>query len=140
MISLRFNSKHTELEEGNIIHLKIGARKTIAPGKYEIWVDDITPLPGAEPTGYGCHSCGMIEEAKEDGSLPDGWMKKEFPNRSFFICADCQKEEMRGSPYCRVCGCSEFDPCFDENNDPCYWVEEDLCSACAKSEVKNEQT
>lgn len=32
---------------------------------------------------------------------------------------------------CRVCGCSEYDPCIDPATDePCHWVEWDLCSAC----------
>ncbi len=30
---------------------------------------------------------------------------------------------------CRVCGCSEFWPCDDEDG-PCAWVTPDLCSAC----------
>lgn len=28
---------------------------------------------------------------------------------------------------CRVCGCSHYDPC----EEGCWWVEPDLCSACA---------
>lgn len=36
--------------------------------------------------------------------------------------------------YCRVCGCTEEDPC-DEG---CWWIEPDLCSACgAKLEDEN---
>lgn len=32
---------------------------------------------------------------------------------------------------CRVCGCTEFDACWDEKaGTPCYWVAADLCSAC----------
>jgi len=31
---------------------------------------------------------------------------------------------------CRVCGCTENTPCMTEDG-PCYWVEKDLCSACA---------
>jgi hypothetical protein len=35
---------------------------------------------------------------------------------------------------CRVCGCSEFDPCVEDVAigvaAPCAWVDEDLCSAC----------
>jgi hypothetical protein len=27
---------------------------------------------------------------------------------------------------CRVCGCSQYDPC----EDGCWWIEKDLCSAC----------
>lgn len=33
---------------------------------------------------------------------------------------------------CRVCGCTDDDcsGCVEETGEPCYWVEEDLCSAC----------
>lgn len=33
---------------------------------------------------------------------------------------------------CKVCGCSDFDACVDEDGQPCYWVDDDLCSACWK--------
>lgn len=34
---------------------------------------------------------------------------------------------------CRECGCSELNPCTDpDDGGPCYWVERDLCSTCAK--------
>jgi len=34
---------------------------------------------------------------------------------------------------CRVCGCTDDDcrQCIEKTGEPCYWVEEDLCSACA---------
>jgi hypothetical protein len=33
---------------------------------------------------------------------------------------------------CRVCGCTDDDcrQCIEKTGEPCYWVEEDLCSAC----------
>jgi hypothetical protein len=33
---------------------------------------------------------------------------------------------------CRVCGCTDDDcgQCIEKTARPCYWVEEDLCSAC----------
>ena len=34
---------------------------------------------------------------------------------------------------CRVCGCSWDNACVTDDG-PCYWVEEDLCSSCAKGE------
>jgi hypothetical protein len=37
------------------------------------------------------------------------------------LCADCG-----GEPRCRVCGCTDDHAC----EGGCYWVEEDLCSAC----------
>lgn len=37
-----------------------------------------------------------------------------------------------GDRRCRVCGCTEYDcrQCVEKTGEPCYWVEEDLCSAC----------
>ena len=36
-----------------------------------------------------------------------------------------------GEPICRICGCWDWNPCQDEIDGPCWWVEENLCSACA---------
>lgn len=35
---------------------------------------------------------------------------------------------------CRVCGCTDDDcsQCVASQGHPCHWVEEDLCSRCAK--------
>ena len=37
-------------------------------------------------------------------------------------------------PSCRVCGCTDDDcsGCVERTGEPCYWVEPDLCSACAQ--------
>ena len=34
---------------------------------------------------------------------------------------------------CRVCGCTDDDCfcCIMHTGGPCYWIEDDLCSACA---------
>lgn len=34
---------------------------------------------------------------------------------------------------CRVCGCTDIDcrGCIARTGEPCHWVEDDLCSACA---------
>lgn len=36
-------------------------------------------------------------------------------------------------PSCRTCGCTEGDcsACIEKTGAPCFWVERDLCSACA---------
>jgi hypothetical protein len=40
--------------------------------------------------------------------------------------------------YCRICGCSETNPCEGEDG-PCSWVEADLCSRCdRKSEAPHD--
>lgn len=38
---------------------------------------------------------------------------------------------------CRECGCTDDQACVDAiSGDPCCWVEDDLCSVCAESEVR----
>ena len=40
-------------------------------------------------------------------------------------------ERPEGWPSCRVCGCWEYDSCWDEDQGvACSWVEPDLCSRC----------
>ena len=135
MITLEIKNRAPELIEGNVIHLKIASIEQRAPGKWRLVADDITPLPGAEPTGYGCDICGIIEEAKPDGSLPDGWTEKRFEQGSHFVCGNeyCQAERI-----CRVCGCTQEHAC-ETDEGPCYWVEDDLCSACALSQSGDQE-
>lgn len=41
-------------------------------------------------------------------------------------------ERMLGHPLCRVCGCTSYAACAGG----CWWVEADLCSACAFAAVE----
>ena len=34
---------------------------------------------------------------------------------------------------CKVCGCSEQDPCILHDHSTCHWVEQDVCSNCFPS-------
>jgi len=126
VITLHLN-KVREFKAGEVVHLKIVSVYQSAPGKWRLTVEDVTPLPGAEPTGYACRICGIIVEAKEDGSLPEGWKEQKYQEGSFYACPECVDD-----PFCRVCGCTQENPC----EGGCYWVEEDLCSAC---ETKSKQ-
>ncbi len=38
---------------------------------------------------------------------------------------------------CRICGCTDSDcsQCVEKTGEPCYWVEDDLCSACKTTVV-----
>ena len=79
MISLIIDTTRSDFEahvfkEGEIIHLKVKSCYMQAPDKWRLETENITPLPGYEPTGYACGICGIIEAAKDDGSLPDGWI------------------------------------------------------------------
>jgi transcription elongation factor Elf1 len=35
---------------------------------------------------------------------------------------------------CRVCGCTDVDPCITDLGETCAWVEPDLCNFCAEIE------
>lgn len=47
---------------------------------------------------------------------------------------ECLGVKAEGEPACRVCGCTEEDcqRCTDRTGEPCWWTEEDLCSACGE--------
>ena len=123
MITLQFKTRHIrEFKPGEVLHLKVASIEGQG-GRWRLIVDDVTPLPGAEATGYACRGCGTVELAAEDGGLPEKWVEKKFPEREFFLCPECQEDVQ----ICRVCGCSNEDPC----EEGCYWVEEDLCSVCS---------
>lgn len=32
---------------------------------------------------------------------------------------------------CRICACSELDPCWHDSGGPCAWAEPNLCTECA---------
>jgi hypothetical protein len=130
MITLEMKQAH-EFKVGETIHLRITDIRHQSPGRWKLLAEDVTPLPGAEPTGYACHICGIVEPAKEDGSLPDGWILKSYEEGTCFVCRDeyCQAELI-----CRVCGCTKENRC-ETKDGPCHWVEYDLCSACAGRKV-----
>lgn len=41
---------------------------------------------------------------------------------------------------CKVCGCTEMEPCQHPDHGPCWWVSdtEDICSHCSIQEIKND--
>jgi len=41
---------------------------------------------------------------------------------------------------CRICGCSEWDACVDDEDQPCGWAAEDLCTRCAGTEYGVQST
>lgn len=43
---------------------------------------------------------------------------------------------------CRVCGCTQENcsQCIEKTGEPCHWVEDDLCSACANGVEENQST
>ncbi len=90
MITLHVENYKHEFKVGEVRHLLVKNVYESSPGRWRLEVRDVTPLPGAEPTGYACGICGLVEPASLDGSLPAGWVKKEFQG-SKFACPDCKK-------------------------------------------------
>ena len=45
---------------------------------------------------------------------------------------DALSQPMQG--VCRVCGCTQNNPCYHPDHGYCFWVEPDLCSHCASIE------
>ena len=47
---------------------------------------------------------------------------------------------MKKQNKCRICGCTDRDcrACIRKTGEPCYWVEDDLCSACAGAPLLSE--
>lgn len=45
---------------------------------------------------------------------------------------------MRG--VCKVCGCTEMDPCFNPDYGCCWWVDDshELCSHCADKDIADD--
>lgn len=61
----------------------------------------------------------------DDGSI--NYLNENEKALGDAILAKIESEAGAGKPYCRVCGCTDDHACPGG----CYWVEDDLCSACA---------
>lgn len=73
---------------------------------------------------------------------PAWWKPSDDPARNLekagaLFAAEIDRHERllaAGEPErrCRVCGCTDSDcrGCVERAGEPCYWVEDDLCSAC----------
>jgi len=124
MIVLKMDKPRT-FKLGGVVALRVVAIQERSPGRWDLTVEDVTPLPCADPPFYTC-PCGIGEPAKLDGSLPEGWVLKRFEESPGCGCFCPSHADMQ---MCRVCGCTQMDAC-ETPAGPCFWVEPDLCSAC----------
>lgn len=84
---------------------------------------------------------------------PDNWelrdpeikfmkMVQDHVNAAHQIAAWQERINFQRSLYsqrtCRECGCTDLDcsQCIEKTGKPCYWVEEDLCSACQETQTQ----
>jgi hypothetical protein len=75
--------------------------------------------------------------------LGDIYVEKHGSNRSTVIklleaaVHKKQKEKKGKAGTCKVCGCREMSACYDHETGTCFWIYEDLCSACATPFQRN---
>ena len=67
----------------------------------------------------------------DDGRAVMGIMTRQSAQQRLDRMADVRQWRRA----CRVCGCTDEDcgGCVEKTGEPCHWVEDGLCSACAKS-------
>lgn len=58
----------------------------------------------------------------------DGVVELEFGDDELELMVDADGDGVA----CRVCGCTEHHACATPHGS-CFWIEADLCSACARS-------
>ena len=79
------------------------------------WYANRTGRPDVSRAQVRAFLAGVLEAALQD-------LRVDYEGRPTF---DVNR--------CRVCGCTDDDcsGCFMRTGEPCHWVEDDLCSACA---------
>lgn len=72
---------------------------------------------------------GIAFGTQEDLSLID---EIRYHVRALISMAAAAKRAQNANRVCRVCGCTDTDcrECLQRTGVSCYWIEEDLCSAC----------
>lgn len=83
-------------------------------------------LPPAMPGDVRCPAVGFF--------IPRSTCLKRYAGTESAALCDSYLCKHRPIRNCRICGCTERDctGCVARTGHPCYWVEEDLCSACAE--------
>ena len=80
-----------------------------------------------------CRECGEQNfETQWPVKCTFGWAYGGEFCKKYFVSVKAAPIEIRR---CRVCGCTDNDctKCIERTGDPCWWVEEDFCSACQLS-------
>lgn len=76
--------------------------------------------------------CGFALNANQESTL-----RSAFKTAVAIGCAIGYRET--GDPAvraCRFCACTESNACVSPSLDPCHWVRQDVCSACAPAAQK----
>ena len=75
-----------------------------------------------------------IMEKMEEGGVYDGCYKVSLDDGGL---AYVHEDDMLPKGICRICGCTENDPCHNPEYGYCWWVDKShtLCSHCAEREI-----
>lgn len=90
---------------------------------------DLLRTGGFAPGPEKCPHCGTEMKALNG----EGVWRNAYACQDHSICG--LRINGEGEVMCRKCGCTESRACEDS----CYWVEEDLCSACHFSDLAEEK-
>lgn len=76
-------------------------------------------------------SQGMRESGASVGPHPYGTDAPSEPSAgASATSASGASDTSTDTRTCRVCGCTDWAACLNAFNQPCYWIEPDLCSEC----------
>ena len=76
-------------------------------------------------------TCSRCRKAIQEWDVPLMlWLPPDQENILVY-CDGCNGLEPK-MPHCRECGCWDYDACVSDTDEPCHWVEPDLCSSCHK--------
>lgn len=88
----------------------------------------------ARLTGLSC-SLADIEADRVALTIHDANVIGNFLDVDHDVLADL----VAGRPVrlCRICACSEFNPCGSPGDGYCFWAEFDCCSSCAPESARS---
>ncbi len=77
-----------------------------------------------------CPGCQSMQSAEVEHTRP-WWSYVHTCTECGYIIMESEWD-VGSKRSCRVCGCTDDDcsGCVERTGEPCYWIEDDLCSAC----------
>lgn len=110
--------------------------------KYPIWVGFVREWPGLTDL-YESGKAEQLNDAMrplvEEGRLADGWRRTDlgWQHKALDLVRSevaSEIDAIANTRTCVSCGCTEDDcsGCIERTGEACYWVDDDLCSACVR--------